>query len=93
MQEVARVRNRKQEIISQDDLYTLAGEYIKGTTTATHLELCVCLCEEEENIRQFYGLNPKNRVIACFLNFSPSLTPAVSPCRNTSHPEGITTFR
>lgn len=40
-QEVARVRNRKQEIISQDDLYTLAVEYIKGTTTDTHLELCV----------------------------------------------------
>lgn len=51
-----RVRNRKQEVISQDDLYTLAVEYIKRTTTDTHLELCGCVCvcvqmEEEESIR------------------------------------------
>lgn len=39
----SQVRNRKQEIISQDDLDTLAVESIKRTTTDTHLELCVCV--------------------------------------------------
>lgn len=53
----SRVRNRKQEIISQDDLYTLAVEYIKRTTTDMHLELCACVyvCEEEEIIRDRQG--------------------------------------
>lgn len=40
----------------------------------------MCLCEEEESIRdrEVYGPKPKNHVIVCFLNFYPADTCSIT---------------